>query len=138
VTETRVTEVGDICYYSDGSEYVVTDHGPNVWAQCWQCSSEAAGLPTMRTMDVLCGPCMLRKYGLWPGQQIFEAKIHYANELGVRAKGHQARSIQSSPMVAAAAVRERPGWPMCSAGCGWPIDTAALAGGFITHPLCQA
>ncbi len=128
---------GDICRYSDGSEYIVTDHGPNVWTQCAQCDGDAAALPTMRARDVLCGPCMLKQYGLWPGQQGYEGKILYANELGIRAAGHQVRGTQDSPVVAAAAVRERPGWLMCSAGCGWPVDPAALVDGFTTHPLCQ-
>lgn len=80
-------EVGDVCKYTDGTEYIVTDHGPNVWTTCWQCKGEAAALPTMRARDVLCGPCMLRKYKLWPGQEIADAKLRYANELGIRTKG---------------------------------------------------
>jgi hypothetical protein len=38
----------------------------------------------------------------------------------------------------AAAVRAaRPGWRMCAAGCGWPVDPAAAAGGFDRHPGCE-
>lgn len=29
-----------------------------------------------------------------------------------------------------------PDWPLCTAGCGWPVDPAALVGGYTTHPLC--
>ena len=31
-----------------------------------------------------------------------------------------------------------PDWPTCSAGCGWPVDPAALDGGFTAHPTCQS
>jgi hypothetical protein len=79
----------DICRYSDGSEYIVTDHGPNVWTTCGRCGGEAAALPTMSAKQVLCGPCMLRQHELWPGQRLYEAKVRYANELGVRTKGRK-------------------------------------------------
>jgi hypothetical protein len=82
-------ETGDVCQYVDGSEYTVTDHGPNVWTVCGQCGREAAALPTMRARDVLCGPCMLRKYQLWPGQEMYEAKVQYANDLGIRTQGRR-------------------------------------------------
>lgn len=32
--------------------------------------------------------------------------------------------------------RLHPEWPQCAAGCGWPVDPAALAGGWDTHPGC--
>lgn len=80
-------ETFDICHYGNGVEYIVTDHGPNVWTVCAQCGGEAAALPTMRVADVLCGPCMLRKYKLWPGQEMAEAKAQYAKDLGIRTRG---------------------------------------------------
>jgi len=37
----------------------------------------------------------------------------------------------------AAAVRAANGWPACAAGCGWPLDPAAAAGGHDRHPGCD-
>jgi hypothetical protein len=36
----------------------------------------------------------------------------------------------------ARALRLHPDWPLCTAGCGWPLDPAAAAGGHTTHPGC--
>jgi hypothetical protein len=33
--------------------------------------------------------------------------------------------------------RLHPGWPDCAAGCGWPLDPAARAGGYDRHPACD-
>lgn len=30
----------------------------------------------------------------------------------------------------------RPGWPRCPV-CAWPVNPAAAAGGFTTHPGCD-
>lgn len=32
--------------------------------------------------------------------------------------------------------RQHPDWPACTGGCGWPVNPAALAGGYTTHPAC--
>lgn len=32
------------------------------------------------------------------------------------------------------ALRQHPDWPLCAAGCGWPLDPAA---GATTHPGCE-
>lgn len=33
--------------------------------------------------------------------------------------------------------RVHPDWPPCAAGCGWPVNPAALEGGYDTHPACD-
>lgn len=32
--------------------------------------------------------------------------------------------------------RAHPDWPICRR-CGWPINPAALVGGYTTHPNCD-
>ena len=39
--------------------------------------------------------------------------------------------------IAAAVRASYPGWRMCAAGCGWPLDPAAAAGGYDRHPGCE-
>lgn len=37
------------------------------------------------------------------------------------------------PLDQVIALRRHPDWPLCTAGCGWPVDPASGA----THPGCE-
>lgn len=50
---------------------------------------------------------------------------------------HRARSTNHGGPQAARARRLNPDWPECSAGCGWPVNPAALDGGHTAHPACD-
>lgn len=71
-------QVGDAFRYSNGNEYIVTDHGPNMWGSCYLCNAPAAAIPTMKLSAVRCGKCLLEEYEMEPGQRIYEAKAAYA------------------------------------------------------------
>jgi hypothetical protein len=73
-------EVFDTCYYPSGKSYVVTDHGPNVWATCAVCGARAACTPERSASTVRCGQCLLIQFEMVPGQRIYEAKAQYARE----------------------------------------------------------
>lgn len=51
-------------------------------------------------------------------------------------KGHLwSQAAQGSSYSQAALKRQHPDWLLCH--CGWPINPAALVGGFTTHPNCD-
>lgn len=75
-----MTETFDTCHYANGTPYVVTDHGPNVWVKCPQCGEDAACTPDRPAASVRCGECLRRQFELLPGQRIYNMKAEYARE----------------------------------------------------------
>lgn len=73
-------ETFDTYYYPSGKEYVVTDHGPNVWMTCPLCGAPAACTPESRVADVRCGQCYLKQFEMLPGQRIYELKNQYVKD----------------------------------------------------------
>lgn len=71
-------QVGDSAYYANGTEYVITDHGPNMWGSCFLCGAPAAAIPTMKLSAVRCGKCLLEEFDMQPGGWVYEAKAAYA------------------------------------------------------------
>lgn len=79
----------DVFRYSDGSEYIVTDHGPNVWAKCYLCGAAAACTPLVNAASVRCGECYLVQFEMMPGQRIYEARAQYARTHGPSVRRRQ-------------------------------------------------
>jgi hypothetical protein len=51
---------------------------------------------------------------------------------------HRWSQVAQTSSYALARIRHvHPDWPECAAGCGWPVNPGALAGGYITHPMCD-
>lgn len=73
-------EVGDIFCYSNGNEYVVTDGGPVVMSKCAVCGADAGTTFDYLASDVRCGRCLSEKYGLLPGQRVYELKEQYVRD----------------------------------------------------------
>jgi hypothetical protein len=82
-------ETFDVYRYSDGSEYIVTDHGPNVWSKCFLCGAAAACTPLIKAADVRCGQCYLIQFEMLPGQRIYEANAQYAKVHGPSVRRRQ-------------------------------------------------
>lgn len=73
-----MVEIGDVCFYSNGSSYVITENGPNIWATCFLCGAAVACTPDTKLADAVCGRCLAVNYELLPGQRIYEMKAEYA------------------------------------------------------------
>jgi hypothetical protein len=73
-------EVGDICHYANGNEYVITDGGPVVMSRCAACGTPAGTTFDYRASDVRCGRCLSEKYELLTGQRIYELKKQYVKD----------------------------------------------------------
>jgi hypothetical protein len=73
-------ETFDTYRYPSGGQYVVTDHGPNVWAKCALCGAPAACTPERSAATVRCGQCLLVQFKMLPGQQTYELKAQYVRE----------------------------------------------------------
>lgn len=74
----KPVEVGDVCTYANGNEYIVTDGGPNLWTRCFLCGATACATPDTPLRTVRCGQCLARQSDLLPGQWAYEAKAKYA------------------------------------------------------------
>lgn len=97
-----MVETFDVCFYGNGNSYIVTDHGPNVWAKCGLCGAAAACTPLMSTADVRCGQCYLVAFKMTPGQRIYDAKAEYARLHGpgvLRRKILEERTKLPGPQV---------------------------------------
>lgn len=74
---------GDVYQYSNGTEYVETDGGPNFWTSCFLCGATACATPEISMKNVRCGQCLARQHDLLPGQWAYDAKAKYAVEHAV-------------------------------------------------------
>lgn len=73
-------EVGDVCRYANGNEYVITDGGPSFVASCFLCGATACATGDVPARSVRCGECWARQAELLPGQRMFEAKRQWQAE----------------------------------------------------------
>ena len=73
--------VGDVYHYANGTPYVETHSGPNVWVTCVECGAPAAAHLEVKFSTVRCGICFARRHELLPGQRGHLAQRAYREQL---------------------------------------------------------